>query len=90
MKKQTLEEVALSFLPNSEVDHDTDFIIGFEFGAKWQEVQAKEMEDEQIGYSEEDVREMLFMALNEPEQECCITHTKDSIVRKVLETFKSE
>lgn len=52
--------------------------------------QAKKMEKEQRGYSEEDVREMLFMALNEPEQECCITHTKDSIVRKVLKTFKSE
>lgn len=54
------------------------------------EQQAKEMEKEQKGYSEEDVREMLFMALNEPEQECCITHTKDSIVRKVLKNFKSE
>ena len=48
MKKQTLEEVALSFLPNSEVEHDTDFIIGFEFGAKWQQEQAKEMEKEQM------------------------------------------
>lgn len=47
MKKQTLEEVALSFLPNSEVEHDTDFIIGFEFGAKWQQEQAKEMEKKQ-------------------------------------------
>ena len=47
MKKQTLEEVALSFLPNSEVEHDTDFIIGFEFGAKWQQEQAKAMEKEQ-------------------------------------------
>lgn len=34
--EQTLEEAALSFLPHSEVEHDTDFIIGFEFGAKWQ------------------------------------------------------
>ena len=44
----SLEEVALSFLPNSEVDHDTDFIIGFEFGAKWQEEQAKAMEKEAV------------------------------------------
>ena len=49
--------------------------------------QAKEMEKEQRGYSEEDVREMLFMALCEPQEECCTTHTKDSIVRKVLKTF---
>jgi hypothetical protein len=34
--KETLEEAALSFLPHSEVDHDTDFIIGFEFGSTWQ------------------------------------------------------
>ena len=51
---------------------------------------ASEMEKEQKGYSEEQVREMLFMALNEPQEECCTTHTKDSIVRKVLKTFKSE
>ena len=52
--------------------------------------QAKEMEKEQGGYSKEDVREMLFMALNEPKETCCTTHTQDSIVRKVLKTFKSE
>ena len=51
---------------------------------------AKEMEEEQKGYSKEDVREMLFMALNEPKETCCTTHTQDSIVRKVLKTFKSE
>jgi hypothetical protein len=52
--------------------------------------QAKEMEKEQKGYSEEDVREMLFMALYEPQEECCTTHTKDSIVRKVLKSFKTQ
>lgn len=52
--------------------------------------QAKEMEVKQRGYSEEQVREMLFMALYEHQGECCTTHTKDSIVRKVLKTFKSE
>ena len=35
IEEETLEETALSFLPHSEVEHDTDFIIGFEFGAKW-------------------------------------------------------
>jgi hypothetical protein len=36
-QQETLEEAALSFLPRSEVDNDTDFITGFEFGAKWQQ-----------------------------------------------------
>lgn len=49
--------------------------------------QAKVIENEQKGYSEENVREMLFMALYESQEECCTTHTKDSIVRKVLKTF---
>ena len=51
---------------------------------------AKEMENDHRGYSKDDVREMLFMALNEPKETCCTTHTQDSIVRKVLSTFKSE
>ena len=33
--EETLEETALSFLPHSEVEHDTCFIIGFEFGFKY-------------------------------------------------------
>ena len=40
-------EAALSFLPRSEVDNDTDFITGFEFGAKWQAERR---------YSEEELR----------------------------------
>jgi hypothetical protein len=35
VEEETLEETALSFLPHSEVEHDTAFIIGFEFGAIW-------------------------------------------------------
>ena len=54
------------------------------------ELEAKEMENDHRGYSKDDVREMLFMALNEPKETCCTTHTQDSIVRKVLSTFKSE
>lgn len=49
-KKETLEEVAETFLPHSEIEHDTDFIIGFIAGAKWQ---AERM------YSEEEVLELL-------------------------------
>jgi len=50
-KQETLEEAALSFLPHSEVEHDTDFIRGFEFGAKYQ---AKRMysEEDMIGFAE--------------------------------------
>jgi hypothetical protein len=56
MKKETLEEAALSFLPHSEVEHDTDFITGFEFGAKWQ---AERM------YSEEDMKQFgLYLGNN--------------------------
>lgn len=36
-KQETLEEVAETFLPHSEIEHDTDFIIGFIAGAKWQQ-----------------------------------------------------
>ena len=35
IEEETLEETALSFLPLSEVEHDTAFIIGFEFGFKY-------------------------------------------------------
>ena len=38
-KQETLEEVAETFLPHSEIEHDTDFIIGFIAGAKWQQEQ---------------------------------------------------
>ena len=47
-------------------------------------LKAKELEKEQKGYSEEDVREMLFMALNEPQEECCTTHTKGQKRCKLL------
>jgi hypothetical protein len=53
---ETLEEAALSFLPHSEVEHDTDFITGFEFGAKWQ---SKRM------YSEEEVEKIISKLMNE-------------------------
>jgi len=55
-KQETLEEAALSFLPHSEVEHDTDFITGFEFGANWQ---AKRM------YSEEEVEKIISKLMNE-------------------------
>lgn len=87
MEQLTIKEIADKFFEEAEklnVSYDSReaFIEGYK--------QAKEMEKEQKGYSEENVRDMLFMALYEPQEECCTTHTKDSIVRKVLKTFKSE
>lgn len=51
-----LEEEALRFLPRSEVEHDTDFIIGFGVGAQWQ---AERM------YSESEIRGLLIKFHNE-------------------------
>ena len=52
-KQETLEEAAETFLPRLEVEHDTDFIIGFGFGAKWQQERM---------YSEEEVVNILIKA----------------------------
>jgi hypothetical protein len=41
-------------------------------------------------YSEEEVLDMMFELLNQKREECCITHTRDSIVRKVFEKFKKK
>jgi len=41
-------------------------------------------------YSEEEVKDMLFEALNHKKEECCITHTTDLIVRKVFKQFKKK
>ena len=49
-KQETLEEVAETFLPHSEIEHDTDFIIGFIAGAKWQQERM---------YSEQEVLHLL-------------------------------
>jgi hypothetical protein len=43
---------------------------------------------EKYKYTEEDLREALFEALNTPKEECCVTHTKDSIVRRVIKSLQ--
>ena len=53
----------------------------FTNGAKWQQERS---------YSEEEVKDMLFEALNKKQEQCCITNTKDSIVREVLKQFKNK
>ena len=88
-KQQTLEDITLQLYPKKEVklnnnlSHDINEMRRFDFseGAKWQ---AERM------YSEEEVIDVLFEALNHKKEECCITHTSDSIVRKVFEQFKKK
>ena len=84
-----MENSAVEWLVQKTIESG---LIDVKNGHKFLNLQskAKEMEKKQRGYSKEDVREMLFMALYESQEECCTTHTKDSIVRKVLKTFKSE
>ena len=80
MKQETLEEAAEKY--NSQFVSQNEFAIeDFINGAKWQ---ADRM------YSEEEVKDMLFEALNKKQEQCCITITKDSIVREVLKQFKNK
>ena len=59
-------------------------LAGFEFGATWGYNKAKE----KYKFTEDDLREALFEALNTPKEECCVTHTKDSIVRRVIKSLQ--
>jgi hypothetical protein len=43
---------------------------------------------EKYKYTEEDLREALFEVLNSSKEECCATHTKDSIVRRVIKSLQ--
>jgi hypothetical protein len=82
-KELTPEDVALSFLPNSEVDNDTDFIIGFEFGAKWQQGQALEMEKQQNEKYNE-LKEVIEDMIKHLDEGIVLTLRKDSIIVKAL------
>jgi hypothetical protein len=58
MKKQTLEEFINS---QPYYGHGTpEYLEGIEVGAKWQQEQSKEMEKEQIGYTEFEVLQLLL------------------------------
>lgn len=79
-KKETLEEVAETFLPHSEIEHDTDFIIGFIAGAKWQ---AERM------YSEEDIIDLIqFLSMNKEFNE--YSSVSKETARYFLEQFKKK
>jgi hypothetical protein len=39
-------------------------------------------------YTEEDLKDALFEALNTPQEECCVNNTKDSIVRSIIQSLK--
>jgi hypothetical protein len=82
-KELTPEDVALSFLPNSEVDNDTDFIIGFEFGAKWQQGQALEMEKQQNEKYNE-LKEVIEDMIKHLDEGIHLTLRKDSILVEAL------
>ena len=76
-KQETFEEAK----KYAELSYYGDEVNAFVNGVKWQE---KRM------YNEEEVKDMMFEVLNQKREECCVTHTKDSIVRKVFEQFKKE
>jgi hypothetical protein len=85
MKQETIEEDASDYAYNNhdllDVSHHKGLKQGFIDGANYQ---AKRM------YSEEEVKDMMFEILNTKREECCVTHTKDSIIRKVFEQFKKK
>ena len=57
-----------------------DYQDGFEDGYN----KAKE----KYKFTEDDLREALFEALNTPKEECCVSYTKDSIVRRVIQSLQ--
>jgi hypothetical protein len=82
-KQETLEESAeRTYQKGLQDDIDLSFYDGVRLGSKWQSERM---------YSEEEVKDMLFAIIDEGKQEeCCITHTRDSIVRKIFEQFKKK
>jgi hypothetical protein len=75
-------EAALSFLPHSEVDNDTDFITGFELGAEWQSERM---------YSEEDLREAFIAGGNSQIEEDDDYGTEyDAYMEEWFEQFKKK
>jgi hypothetical protein len=80
-KQETLEEAAEKYAKQFDYAEDSSPQLDFIEGAKWQ---AERM------YSEEEVLDMMFELLNQKKEECCITNTRDSIVRKVFEQFKKK
>jgi hypothetical protein len=79
-KQETLEEATERIYDDNLFDYQK-YRNGFIKGAKWQQERS---------YSEEEVKDMLFEALNKKQEQCCITNTKDSIVREVLKQFKNK
>jgi hypothetical protein len=78
-RQETLEE-AIKRIPK-EIDYSEFDETSFNLGAKWKSERS---------YSEEEVKDMLFEVLNHKKEECCVTDTTDSIVRKVIKQFKKK
>jgi hypothetical protein len=74
---KTLEEAAERY-DKKYIEYVYDAFIE---GAKWQQERM---------YSEEEIIDMMFELLNQKKEECCITNTRDSIVRKVFKQFKKK
>jgi hypothetical protein len=71
------EEFKSSYKKVGVTDYEvSSFIVGYN--------KAKE----KYKYTEEDLREALFEVLNTSKEECCATHTKDSIVRRVIKSLQ--
>jgi hypothetical protein len=84
-KQETPEEAAERLFPFTKDDFENRIIIIKRLfwidGVKWQAKRS---------YAEEEVVDIMFELLNQKREECCITHTKDSVVRKVFEQFKKK
>jgi sugar-specific transcriptional regulator TrmB len=90
MKQETLEEAADKYVEDFELSfYDTVEEIPVKEIAKKDFIEGAKWQQERM-YSEEEVKDMMFEVLNNKREECCITHTKDSIVRKVFKQFKKK
>ena len=79
--QETLEEAIDKYASNNLDSSFYELDDHFRAGAKWQQERM---------YSEEEVLDMMFEVLNHKREECCVTYTTDSIVRKVFKQFKNK
>ncbi len=68
--------------------YNQDLRIGIYGGSVTGFIEGYNKAKEKYKFTEDDLREALFEALNTPKEECCVTHTKDSIVRRVIKSLQ--
>lgn len=89
-------KTAVEFYAEQEVKLTLDFLANkinqVEYGIKRVKLieQAKEMEKQQKGYSEEEVKTMLYNCVDVLEYNTKGLWNKDGLVNEIIETFKSE